>query len=71
VIPLLKIRIKDAVRHLEEQIAIGESDGTVSEEELKKAKEVALSATELVEKDGELAPEEKAEEKAEEGEEKV
>ena len=35
----LRRRIADAVEKLEEQIAIAESDGAGSEEELKKAKE--------------------------------
>jgi tubulin-specific chaperone A len=43
----LRKRISDAVEKLEEQIAIAESDGTVAEEELKKAKD-ALEAGQKV-----------------------
>lgn len=39
----LRERIAEAVEKLEEQIAIAESDGTASEEELKKAKETLES----------------------------
>lgn len=48
----LKQRIADAVDKLEEQIAISESDGTGSEEELKKAKE-ALASGQKVAEEGE------------------
>ena len=44
----LRERIAEAVEKLEEQIAIAESDGTASEEELKKAKE-ALESGQKVE----------------------
>jgi tubulin-specific chaperone A len=43
----LRKRIADAVEKLEEQIAISESDGTGSEEELKKAKEALASGQKL------------------------
>jgi tubulin-specific chaperone A len=46
----LRQRIADAVDKLEEQIAISESDGAGSEEELKKAKE-ALEAGQKVAKE--------------------
>lgn len=45
----MKKRIADAVQKLEEQIAISESDGTGSEEELKKAKEALESGRKLAE----------------------
>lgn len=49
----LRRRIADAVDKLEEQIAIAESDGTGSEEELKSAKETLESGQELsVEEEG-------------------
>ncbi|KAL2022661.1 hypothetical protein VTK56DRAFT_4742 [Thermocarpiscus australiensis] len=45
----LKRRIADAVQKLEEQIAISESDGTGSAEELKKAREALESGRKLAE----------------------
>jgi tubulin-specific chaperone A len=48
----LKQRIADAVQKLEEQLAISESDGTASEEELKKAREAIESGQKLVEEAG-------------------
>jgi tubulin-specific chaperone A len=48
----LKKRIVDAVQKLEEQVAISESDGTGSEEDLKKAKQ-ALEAGQKVTKEEE------------------
>lgn len=48
----LRNRISDAVQKLEEQIAISESDGAASEEELKKAKE-ALKAGQKVAQEAE------------------
>ncbi|KAL2260660.1 hypothetical protein VTK26DRAFT_5263 [Humicola hyalothermophila] len=54
----LRQRIADAVAKLEEQIAISESDGTGSEEELKKAKE-ALESGQKVALEEEAKKEEK------------
>ncbi|KAK4116455.1 tubulin binding cofactor A [Canariomyces notabilis] len=48
----LQQRIADAVQKLEEQLAISESDGTASEEELKKAREAIESGQKLVEEAG-------------------
>lgn len=45
----LKKRISDAVEKLEEQIAIAESDGNGSEDELKKAKEALESGQKVTE----------------------
>ncbi|KAJ4297127.1 tubulin folding cofactor A [Collariella sp. IMI 366227] len=49
----LKRRIADAVDKLEEQIAISESDGTGSEEELKKAREALESGQKVGEEEKE------------------
>ncbi|KAL2130979.1 hypothetical protein VTI74DRAFT_5701 [Chaetomium olivicolor] len=49
----LRRRIADAVETLEEQIAISESDGTGSEEELKKAREALESGQKLAKEDEE------------------
>ncbi|KAH6853711.1 tubulin binding cofactor A [Chaetomium sp. MPI-CAGE-AT-0009] len=46
----LRKRISDAVEKLEEQIAIAESDGTGSEEELKKAKDALETGQKVAEK---------------------
>ncbi|KAK3942730.1 tubulin binding cofactor A [Diplogelasinospora grovesii] len=44
-------RIADAVQKLEEQLAISESDGTASEEEIKKAKEALEAGQKIAEKE--------------------
>jgi tubulin-specific chaperone A len=49
----LRKRIADAVEKLEEQIAIAESDGTGSEEELKKAKEALEAGQKIAEQEKE------------------
>ncbi|KAK3695017.1 tubulin binding cofactor A [Podospora appendiculata] len=46
-------RIADAVQKLEEQIAISESEGSASEEDLKKARDALAAGQKVTEKDGE------------------
>ncbi|KAK0734074.1 tubulin binding cofactor A [Lasiosphaeria miniovina] len=50
----LGVRITDAVQKLEEQIAISESDGTASEEQLNKAKEALVSGQRVTAQKGVL-----------------
>lgn len=54
----LRKRIADAVEKLEEQIAISESDGTGSEEELAKAKEALKAGQKVAEEEDEQEHEE-------------
>ncbi|KAG7293091.1 hypothetical protein NEMBOFW57_003137 [Staphylotrichum longicolle] len=54
----LRRRIADAVEKLEEQIAISESDGTGSEEELAKAKEALKAGQKVAEEEDEQEHEE-------------